>query len=169
MQRAGRRLVVLLTIVMLTVMSITMLPQTTSASSYTGTTGIETMEAQVLTLINTHREQNGLPALANNSRLNVSSHNHSLDMARRGYFSHTSLDGRSPFDRMRAAGYNCGTMGENIAAGQRSAQQVFDAWKKSAGHNKNMLNRSYKSVGIGLVHMPGSKYGYYWTTNFGGC
>jgi uncharacterized protein YkwD len=169
MQLAGRRLAVLLTIVMMTALSITLLPQTAAASTYTGTTGLESMEIQVLNLINNHRRQNGLPALANNSRLNVSSHNHSLDMARRGYFSHTSLDGRSPFDRMRAAGYRCSTMGENIAAGQRTAQQVFDAWKRSAGHNRNMLNRNYKSVGIGLVQMPGSKYGSYWTTNFGGC
>ena len=156
-------------VVLLSALSITLLPQSAVASTYTGTAGIETMEAQVLNLINNHRKQNGLPVLKAHSKLNVAAHNHSLDMAKRGYFSHTNLSGKSPFDRMRAAGYSCGTMGENIAAGQRTAQQVFDGWKKSAGHNKNMLNRNYKSIGIGLVHMPGSKYGYYWTTNFGGC
>ena len=169
MQLFGRRVAVLLTMVMIAVMSISLVPQGTSAATYTGSTGIETMERQVLTLINNHRKQHGLPALANNSKLNVAAHRHSLDMAQRGYFSHTNRSGKSPFDRMRAAGYVCGTMGENIAAGQRTAQQVFDAWKKSAGHNKNMLNRNYKSIGIGLVQMPGSKYGYYWTTDFGGC
>lgn len=163
------RFAALLVFVMLATMSVTLLPQGAAAASYTGTTGMESMETQVVTLINNHRKANGLPALKVNTKLNVASHKHSLDMAQRGYFSHTSKDGRSPWDRIRAAGYTCGTMGENIAAGQRTAQQVFDGWKKSPGHNKNMLNRNFKSIGIGLVQMPGSKYGYYWTTDFGGC
>ncbi len=141
----------------------------TATTSQEGADTLEAVEVEVLNLINAHREQNGLPALKNQSALNVSSHNHSLDMATHGYFSHTSLDGKSPFDRMREAGYSCGTMGENIAAGQRSAQQAFDGWKNSPGHNANMLNERYASVGIGVVYLPGSQYGYYWTTNFGGC
>lgn len=163
------RLAALLVMVMLSAMAISVFPQGAAASSYTGTTGMETMETQVVNLINNHRKANGLPALKVNSKLNVAAHNHSLDMAQRGYFSHTSQDGRSPWTRIKNAGYSCSTMGENIAAGQRTAQQVFDAWKKSSGHNKNMLNRNFKSIGIGLVYMPGSKYGYYWTTDFGGC
>lgn len=140
-----------------------------STSTQTGAATLEAMEVEVFNLINSHRQQNGLPALANNSTLNVSSHNHSLDMAQEGYFSHTNLEGLSPFDRMEAAGYSCGTMGENIAAGQTTAQQVFEAWKNSPGHNANMLNSHYTVVGIGLVNVPDSSYGYYWTNNFGGC
>ena len=148
-------------------------PEPTSAQETTpaeaGAATLEAMEVEVLNLINAYRQQNGLQPLANNSTLNVSSHNHSQDMAQRGYFSHTTPEGLSPFDRMAAAGYSCGTMGENLAAGQRTAQQAFEGWQDSPGHNANMLNANYAVIGIGVVYVPDSPYGYYWTTNFGGC
>lgn len=144
-------------------------PPAGESTSSSPAASLDAVEAEVLDLINAHRQENGLAPLANASTLNISSHNHSQDMAENGYFSHTSLDGSSPFDRMRDAGYSCGTMGENIAAGQTSAQQVFEGWMNSPGHNANMLNPNFEAVGIGLVSAPDSPYGYYWTTNFGGC
>jgi uncharacterized protein YkwD len=59
-------------------------------------------------------------------------------------------------------------MGENIAAGFSTAQDVFNAWKNSPGHNANMLDPSFKAIGIGLATVSGSSYTYYWTTDFGG-
>jgi uncharacterized protein YkwD len=77
---------------------------------------------------------------------------------------------------MKAAGYTSyTTAGENIAAGQQTAQAVFNAWKNSSGHNANMLKASFTQIGIGHVVVNGSKYGTYWTTDFangndsGGC
>jgi len=68
---------------------------------------------------------------------------------------------------MRLCGYSYNTvMGENIAAGYATAQAVFTGWKNSPGHNANMLNGSYRVIGIGLV--TGGSYGEYWTTDFGG-
>lgn len=128
------------------------------------------MESSVLTLINNHRAANNLPPLTRNGQLDAAARGHSQDMAVNRYFSHYSQNGASPFDRMAAAGYSCsGARGENIAAGQTSAQAAFDGWKNSAGHNANMLNGSYRSIGIGVYYLPGSPYGYYWTTAFGGC
>lgn len=144
-------------------------PADDDTTTPSGGASLDSIEAEFLNLINAHRQENGLAPLANNSTLNVSSDGHSLDMAENAYFSHTSQDGSSPFDRMADAGYSCGTMGENIAAGQSSAQQVFEGWLNSPGHNANMLNPSFVSIGIGLVQSPDSPYGYYWTTNFGGC
>ncbi len=67
------------------------------------------------------------------------------------------------------SGYAFNTsMADNIAAGQTTAAQVFDAWKNSAGHNTNMLGAAYKVIGVSLVIVPGSPYTCYWTTDFGG-
>ena len=92
---------------------------------------------------------------------------HSADMATKGYFDHTSPDGRSPFDRMRAAGYRGNLMGENIAAGQRTAAAVETAWMNSPGHRANILNCGYKVIGIGVATRSSSPYGIYWTQDFG--
>jgi len=122
-----------------------------------------------LVLINQYRQDNGKGPLKISSALTTAAQLHSEDMAAHIYFSHTSLDGRTFVDRIRAAGYNYNTyLGENIAAGFDTAQKVFDAWKNSQGHNENMLSPNYVVIGIGLTYNASSTYGWYWTTDFGG-
>ena len=90
-------------------------------------------------------------------------------MANQNYFSHNSLDGRTPWDRIRTAGYTYNTwLGENIAAGQTNAATVFNAWRNSPSHNANMLSSNYLAIGIDRCYNGGSQYGWYWTTDFGG-
>ena len=70
---------------------------------------------------------------------------------------------------MAASGYDFNTYkGENIAAGYGTAAEVFTGWKNSSGHNANMLGASFEVLGVSVVKVTGSKYGYYWTTDFGG-
>ncbi len=88
---------------------------------------------------------------------------HSADMCERDYFDHTSLDGRSPFDRMRDAGIRFGAAGENIAWGQPTAAAVHDAWMNSSGHRRNILNGGYRRSGVGYVRCGGRPY---WTQVF---
>ena len=77
--------------------------------------------------------------------------------------------GASPWVRMAASGYDFNTYkGENIAAGYGTAAEVFTGWKNSSGHNANMLGASFEVLGVSVVKVTGSKYGYYWTTDFGG-
>lgn len=126
-------------------------------------------ERAFLDLINAYRARNGAPKLAASRSLNAASYLHSKDMGERGYFEHASQDGRSPWDRMKAQGYPGNTaMSENVAAGQPTAQAVFESWRGSAGHNRNMLNPDMRAIGIGLASVSGSPYGEYWTTDFGG-
>ncbi|RJQ42870.1 MAG: CAP domain-containing protein [Gaiellales bacterium] len=126
-------------------------------------------ELEFLTLINNYRAQNGLPALTLSTSLSNAAEGHSYDMAVRNYFSHTSQDGRSPWDRIRAAGYGYNTwLGENIAAGYSTAATAFEAWRNSPGHNANMLSGNFRAIGIGRYYQAGSTYGWYWTTDFGG-
>lgn len=120
--------------------------------------------AEVLRLVNVERAAAGCAPVTANPVLGEAARAHSQDMADQGYFSHTSLDGRSPWDRLEAAGYSDGS-GENIAAGQSTAQDVMSSWMNSEGHRSNILNCGSTTMGVGIGH--GGSYGIYWTQVFG--
>ena len=169
-------LALLLALVLVMSFSVTASAQTTYPNRTTEATCLNTQEKQFLTLINNYRASKGMKALRASKSLNIASFTHSKDMATRRYFSHTTKSplpvgqsGSSFTNRMSDAGYTYSTYkGENIAAGQSTAQAVFNAWKASSGHNANMLNAKYTVIGIGLATVSGSPYTNYWTTDFGG-
>ncbi|MFB9908061.1 CAP domain-containing protein [Allokutzneria oryzae] len=117
--------------------------------------------AKVTELVNQARSEAGCSALRIDERLANAAQRHSVDMAERNYFSHTSPDGASFVDRARAAGY-ASPGGENIAKGQRSAEQVMESWMQSSGHRANILNCQFTSLGMGL-----DTRGWVWTQVFG--
>lgn len=121
---------------------------------------------EVVRLVNVARSDAGCSPLRVDSRLATAARLHSEDMAARSYFSHTSLDGRSPWDRMRAQGYPNGS-GENIAAGYSTPASVMTGWMNSSGHRANILNCSSTSIGVGVGRNSASTYGTYWTQDFG--
>jgi uncharacterized protein YkwD len=88
---------------------------------------------------------------------------HSADMRDRGYFSHDTPEGLSPFDRAEAAGLTH-ARAENIAYGQRDAAAVMAGWMDSPGHRANILNCSLSTLGVGVAEGPG---GPWWTQLFG--
>jgi uncharacterized protein YkwD len=106
-------------------------------------------EAQVLQLTNNERAKNGCGPLRTNSALTKAADLHATDMVVHHFFDHNSQDGRSPFDRMKTAGFKGGAMAENIAVGYKSAAAVVDGWMHSEGHRKNILNCDYTMIGIG--------------------
>lgn len=121
--------------------------------------------AEVVRLVNVERAKvANCPALRVDARLATAARLHSEDMARQDYFSHTSLDGRSPWDRIAAQGYT-GASGENIAAGYRTAAAVMTGWMNSSGHRANILNCTSRAIGVGIGY--GGSYGIYWTQTFG--
>ncbi len=122
--------------------------------------------SQVISLVNAARADAGCGPVSANGALTSAAQAHSADMAANDYFSHTSQDGRSFADRIRAAGYSGGAMAENIAAGQSSASSVMAGWMDSAGHRANILNCTYRHIGVGVAQ--GGSYGTYWTQDFGG-
>ncbi|MGB3614225.1 MAG: CAP domain-containing protein [Elainellaceae cyanobacterium] len=127
--------------------------------------------ADVLRLTNDFRVKNGLKPLTANDELNATAEAHSKDMAEQDYFSHTGKDGSKPWDRAETFGYEANSMGENIAAGQRTPEQVVQGWLDSPGHRANILNPSYTELGVGyhlLENDTGSvNYQRYWTQVFG--
>jgi len=106
-------------------------------------------EAELLALVNGERVRRGLPVLKMDERLRTAARAHSADMQIRGYFSHMSLDGRSPFDRMRAAGVEFRAAGENLAFAP-TVKMVHRGLMSSPGHRANILNPEYRRVGIGV-------------------
>lgn len=124
--------------------------------------------SEVVALTNAERAKVGCQVLKRHESLDKAAQGHSADMASKNYFSHNSLDGRSPFDRMAAAGYPGNTgRAENIAAGRPTPAGVVEAWMQSPGHQRNMLNCAYKSIGVGYAHTTTSQYRHYWVQNFG--
>jgi uncharacterized protein YkwD len=126
-------------------------------------------EQEFLRLINAYRAQKGKSALNLNSQLTVASAAHSLDMGLHNYFNHVNKQGKDAGNRASAAGYRWRVIGENIAAGtaQDTAAEAFAMWKSSNEHNQNMLDADFHDIGIGREQVPGSRYGWYWTTVFG--
>lgn len=119
---------------------------------------------QVTELVNAERAKEGCGPVTVNDRLNTAAQRHSADMEAKNYFSHTSQDGRDPGDRITAAGYRWSTYGENIAKGQRTPADVMRSWMDSPGHRANILNCSFKEIGVGKQDSGG---GPVWTQVFG--
>jgi uncharacterized protein (TIGR03437 family) len=125
-------------------------------------------EQMVLKLINDYRAQSGLNPLRASAALTRAADWMSADMAARNYFNHTDSQGRDPFVRMTAFGYNYGGYrGENIAAGYNDAGRTFNLWRNSPGHNAAMLNANFNVIGISRAYVASSTYKWYWTTDFG--
>lgn len=95
-----------------------------------------------------------------NSKLELAAYTHSSDMFKNKYFSHTGLNGSDPGARIDGAGYRWRHYGENIAMGYTTERQVVEAWIKSPGHCRNIMNKDYKEMGVARV-------GDYWTQEFG--
>ncbi|MER8265507.1 sigma-70 family RNA polymerase sigma factor [Streptomyces griseus] len=119
---------------------------------------------QVTDLVNAERAKEGCGPVTVNDQLNTAAQRHSADMEANDYFSHTSQDGRDPGDRITAAGYRWSTYGENIAKGQQTPADVMRSWMDSPGHRANILNCSFKEIGVGKQNSGG---GPVWTQVFG--
>lgn len=106
------------------------------------------------------------PPLKWNDNLEFAARRHALDMSERHYFSHTSINGRSMSDRTAEAGYGSKgyktyAVGENIAQGQMSIEEVMSGWLHSEGHCRNLMNPAFREVGIAEID-------HYWVQDFGG-
>jgi uncharacterized protein YkwD len=83
-------------------------------------------------------------------------------MAEHGYFEHQDLAGRSPAERVRAVGYRETLVGENIAYGPQSAEEVVRGWLDSPGHCENIMDPRFAEMGIAYAPGRASRHGLYW-------
>lgn len=112
--------------------------------------------------LNIYRMSKGLNALVYNEKLNLASEVHAADLAQAGIISHTGTDGSGHGDRVQRQGYYFSIAGENVATGQKSWEDVFEAWQKSPGHNENLLRDDVSEFGLALVYEPTTTYSTYW-------
>lgn len=126
--------------------------------------GTKALESEVVRLVNVERSKKGLQALTENWELSRIARYKSADMANKNYFSHTSPTYGSPFRMMESFGIRYSSAGENIAMGQRTPQEVMNAWMNSPGHRANILSPSYTQIGVGLAKNQSGKA--YWTQMF---
>ena len=126
---------------------------------------------QVVTLTNQVRSEYGIAPLTVNLELQVAAQAHVENMAFQDFFSHTGPDGLQPWDRAENAGYDYQTIGENIAAGQRTPAEVVQAWVDSPGHLANILNGQFTEIGVGYEYLQNDtgvvNYNHYWGQAFG--
>ncbi len=118
-------------------------------------------ENEVIRLVNEIRVKNGLNPLTADWQLSRVARYKSQDMKDNNYFSHTSPVYGSPFNMIKNFGISYRSAAENIAKGQKTPQAVVNAWMNSSGHRANILNASYKKIGVGYVAS-----GNYWTQMF---
>ncbi len=104
----------------------------------------------VISLTNKERQKAGLSALTAYPELNDVANVKAQDMNEKGYFSHTSPTYGSPFDMMRDFGIKYKSAGENIAQGQRTPEEVVNAWMNSEGHRANILSKDFSHIGVGF-------------------
>jgi uncharacterized protein YkwD len=120
-----------------------------------GTDDRASLERQLLGLIDRERSDHGLSALKTDAILTDAARGHSEEMAEKNYFNHVSPTRslRSPMDRYTRAGGRAPSisLGENIYMSSRtSATAAHQAFMHSPGHRENILERSWRRVGVGI-------------------
>ena len=131
-----------------------------------------------LCALNTERAHYGLRRLTLEQAPVRAARRHARDMARRNYFSHETLGGGSFVDRIRHEGYlrdaSRWVVGENLGWGTKGNSRprvIIQMWMNSPGHRANILNASFKEIGIGLAYdapiASGVQPACTWATEFG--
>lgn len=126
--------------------------------------GSSTQAEAVLKLVNEERTKANLKPLTLSTKLTNIATMKSKDMAENNYFDHNSPTYGSPFEMLQKYGVQYKAAGENIAAGQKTPEEVMHSWMNSSGHRANILNANFTELGVGYYE--GGSYGVYWTQTF---
>jgi uncharacterized protein YkwD len=102
------------------------------------------------------------PPITLSGTLGTVAFGHAADMATHGYFEHQDLAGQSPADRVRAVGYREKLVGENIAYGPETVDEVVKGWLDSPGHCENIMDPRFVEMGLAFAAGRGAKHGLYW-------
>ena len=130
-----------------------------------GTTRLDPERAREL--INAYRKANGLKPLVLSATLTEAAKGHSRDLAKWDRISHYGSDGSNPWDRVKRVGYNAKLAAENVGTGQAAIEEVMKGWQDSPGHNKNLLLKDAREMGIALVQDDKTEFKTFWTLVIG--
>lgn len=139
----------------------TLLMSTAPTAAAATLPSLSVLQAEVNSLTSVARKKAGCAPLVLNAQLSLAAQRHANDMAAKKYFSHTSKDGTTWINRIKAAGY-AKPGGENIARGYATPTAVVNAWLASPGHKANIVNCKFKAIGVGWAAA-----GNYWVQDFG--
>lgn len=103
-----------------------------------------------------------VPPLQPNAVLERAAAAHAQDMARHGYLAHRARDGSNPGQRATRAGYRWQAVGENLASGALSAQEVVAGWLRSPDHCANLMQPAFTEMGVAFAVNLDSEAGIYW-------
>jgi uncharacterized protein YkwD len=121
--------------------------------------GVSALEAAVLANVNAIRAQHGLRGLKLSNRLSAAADQQSEAMGAKGFFSHNSADGSAFWKRIRKyypdRNYRYWAVGENLlwSSPDVDASQALDMWMKSPEHRANLLNKSWREIGLSAIHV----------------
>ena len=128
------------------------------------------VEDELLALVNAHRVALGLNALIGKEEVAAAARAHSEQMSSERFFSHRSPDGRTPGERLAAAGVEWDRAGENIAAGYDTPEAVFNAWMRSESHREAIESEEWTHAGVGYAFdtepTDENPHAHYWTQDF---
>lgn len=149
-----------------------------NADAAPGTVTPKTLQAATLCLLNEERAARGLGPLKAHKKLERAALGFSKEMVSKRFFDHVSPGGSTLSSRIKKVKYTKGarswSLGENIAWGtgsQGSPTRIVDAWMKSPGHKRNILDARFREIGVGIAAgapvATGSSVGMTYTTDFG--
>ena len=116
---------------------------------------------RVLDLVNIERRKAGVKPLALSDELMRAAAVRSQEIIK--VFSHTRPDGTKFSSLVSRHGRR---IGENIAGGYQTPEDVVDGWMHSEGHRKNILHPDFTELGVGYAYEENSQYKHYWVQIF---
>ena len=129
-----------------------------SAAPTSTSTRLRTLDSTLLTQINVVRRAHALTPLTLSRHLSAAANQHTTDMGQAGYFSHTSLDHTPFWKRIErsypSTGQRTWSVGENLlyVTPQVDAGEAITLWMNSPGHRANLLDPSWREIGIAARH-----------------
>lgn len=106
---------------------------------------------ELINLTNIERQKNGLPPVAEDSRLDEAAKAKGQNMFAENYWAHFSPSGKDPWGFIQGAGYRYTYAGENLARNFYTSKEVVDAWMASPTHRDNIVNSHYRNIGIAVL------------------
>lgn len=120
---------------------------------------LSAFEWEVLKLTNQERHKEGLALLSMPAVLQESCDVRAAELLTR--LEHTRPNGQGPETAIPGT-FQWNIASENIAAGQRSPQEVVNGWMNSPGHRANILEANHGYLGVGVT----SDAPYHWVQLF---
>lgn len=108
-------------------------------------------QKKLIELTNKEREKKGLSQVSENEALNKAAGMKAANMFEENYWAHFSPSGKTPWNFILGSGYKFTFAGENLAKNFQTSDDVVAAWMNSKTHRDNLLNSSYKDIGIAVV------------------